>query len=439
MSDDHKKIQEKQLFAQRATAAATAASAIATAAAAASLAQMRRDSKVAAEATLSAIKEQAADEAGDRKYHREVLFFKESDDTTKLDAYCEKAIGWFMAVCSSKSLFATLPKYCQEDGALTKKIKSLLASPSPPPPVLPEDGIELQKKVKTLGIEVNLTAQNLRKYQFGLLQKIGIPFCPLFALAAIGCFVGDPDIHEPTPLFTRALGVLFLLIAIWLSTALILRLRYVLSNAKKKPALERQLAFLKEQKGNLESKLKPILDEANVTAKRVPLKLFIEFIEHWRVVALGSRIDQFFSQGLWIGSDNFAQELKNQIVTLQKDYPTSCRVDIEKLQPNQIASAYETFIENAAVLICKEDIVKRLHEHAWYSALAAGKLNEEVSGSDVGILNNTGAAEKLTKILLVGPSAQCLDLSAMQAIVHLNETHAEKLWDYIAHKHIGKN
>ena len=382
MSDDYEELQKKQLFAQRVTAVSSVASAVAAHQAAASLEAMRQDANVVAvatmehqtkmqemqEAQLSVIEKQAQAEAKDREYQRQVLFLKESDDTTKLETYFEMAKSKLLDLYILPDE-VDIPEECRDNGSLKLKLKSLTASsPEYTKQPLPERAIKLQDEIPKIKTEILSAEMNLNKSQIGFWGFLGIAIGVILICAGISG-VMDGKIFEPAQGEDDKAGSIFagifaLLVCFggggWLFFAQISKLL----RSTKKPAIEKQLGILKEKHAGLETELKPFVDEVNNVnnlakkeADEKHYKTIMEYAERWQSLAFTAMIKHYFDQGLWIESDGFKQRLKTVLTEVQKPFPTSCRVDASKLQPNQIAAAYQIFTKAVAHRMCAQDIM----------------------------------------------------------------------------------
>lgn len=374
MSDNYEELQKKQLFAQRVTAASSVASAVAATRAAESLEEMRREASYAAvaaaehqrkmqevqQAQLSVIEKQAQAEAKDREYQRQVLFLKESDDATKLETYFEMAKGKLLDLYVFPDE-VDIPKECRDNGSLKLKLKSLVASkPEYAEQPLPECAISLQSEIQKIEIEIMQSEKILGKSQIGFFGILGILIGAFFSF--LGCL---GFLNLASGKIDDVGGFIFVEFLFfggggWLFVAQVSKL----IRSTKKPAIEKQLGILKDKQTRLETELKPFVDEVNKVnnlakkeAEEKQLKTIWEYAERWQSLAFGAMIKHYFDQGLWIESDGFKQRLKTVLTEVQKPFPTSCRVDANKLQPNQIASAYQIFTELVAHRMCAQDIM----------------------------------------------------------------------------------
>jgi len=375
MSDNYEELQKKQLFAQRVTAASSVASAVAATRAAESLEEMRREASYAAvaaaehqrkmqevqQAQLSVIEKQAQAEAKDREYQRQVLFLKESDDATKLETYFEMAKGKLLDLYVFPDEM-DIPKECRDNGSLKLKLKSLVASkPEYNEQPLPERAIKIPDEIRKIDDEIVLADKNLEEGQIGIGGILGM------LLGAFIAYGGIRGIGIESNKTDNAGSLIFAFLCLGGGGCLFLAKVSKLIRSTKKPAIEQQLGLLKEKKTSLNNeliKLNPLVDEVNKInslakkeAEEKHYKILWEYAERWQSLAFGAMIKHYFDQGLWIESDGFKQRLKTVLTEVQKPFPTSCRVDANKLQPNQIASAYQIFTELVAHRMCAQDIM----------------------------------------------------------------------------------
>ena len=355
MSDDYEELQKKQLFAQRVTAVSSVATAWAAHRAATSLEEMRQQASDAAEAAaqhqrkmqegqqaqLAVIEEQAKAEAKEREYQRRVLFLKESDDATKLEAYLEmlkEKVSNFYRV-------PEVPRECQSDGEITRRIKTVADSIP-----MPEEVIRLKSEFKKLENEKEAVIAAQKGAAIGPLGIIGIVVGALFVLAGI---VGltDSKTFEPSAGGSQAEGIITGIFALLLSIGgggwLLVAQVSKLIRSTKKPELEKQLGILNERLSSLETEMKPLQDEVFKTFNRTTEK----YMNQWQSVVGRSMLQSFFDQGLWIEDSRFAEQIKVELTQIQKPFPTSCRTDVNNLRPEQIVAVYQTFTDTLAHLI----------------------------------------------------------------------------------------
>ena len=69
------------------------------------------------------------------------------------------------------------------------------------------------------------------------------------------------------------------------------------------------------------------------------LRDLVRAVEKWRSAVRNELVKNFFEQGLWI-SDRFAGRLKALLAEIQRPFPTSCRVEIDRLRDDQIEEAF---------------------------------------------------------------------------------------------------
>ena len=124
--------------------------------------------------------------------------------------------------------------------------------------------------------------------------------------------------------------------------------------------LDTEIKELQPEIEGLEQKIKTYTEEAESVQEKNDSewrKSLPDKVELWQSIAYDALIKDYFDQGLWIESGGFTQRLKAALNAVQKPFPTSCRVDVNKLQPNQIVSAYQTFTEIVATRMRLEDIM----------------------------------------------------------------------------------
>lgn len=352
-------LQEKQLFAQRVTAVSAAATALASHRAAESLEEMRREATAAAEAAaehqqqveeaqqaqLAIIEKEAQAAAKEREYRRQVLFLKESNDSTKLEAYLE------MLKKNILNLYKLpeVPEDCKTGGAITSRMKWLAASKAKQIPLaLPDEAKKLQSEIKNLENESKEIKAGQQGVAFGCLGILGV----VVALFGFVAFVYDKN-FATAPTTTTNLAVLG-------SGAALAFISIVLSmiRAPKIRKLKKQMDLLAEMKDSLAKQLQPFLNEASEEQSRaqsVANKAYYFAVERsmdqWQSVVARSSSQSFFDQGLWIGENRFTERLKAELTQIQKPFPTSCRTDVNNLRPEQVRLVYESFTDSVADLI----------------------------------------------------------------------------------------
>jgi len=356
---EYEELQKKQLFAQRAaavaaaaTAAAAASTASSTAATAESIERMRREALLSAlasqqhqsnmeeaqEAQLAVIKEQAQAEAEDRKYQRQVLFLKESDDPTKFETYLEMLKGRLNTIYVDPPL----PKECQEDGVETLNVKAAEAL-KPQDEEQPESSQLAAVKGEINGLSKKLSEMEKdegdSKVGCGLLIVMGI-----FAVYVI---------NNAEHWIIKTL-IFFFVIAVVTHQIF----------EKKKPKIEREKGLIKTKLEDLNVELKRLSDEAESNKAKVKaeadkkyLATLGEALGRWREIAFRALMNDYFTQDLWIDSVPFTQHLRATLTEAQRLFPTSCRVDVNKLSEGQIETAYNMFTEEVAGRMCKRSIL----------------------------------------------------------------------------------
>ena len=339
MRREQVEIQKKQLFAQRVTAASAAATALATHRAAASLEEMRQDARLAAEATaehqremqelqqrqLVVVEEEARSAAKEREYQRQVLFLKESDDSTKLEAFLEM----HKERVSSLYNLPELPEECKEDGEITRRIEMVIDTVT-----LPAEAKKLKSEVETVGNEI----AKLEAEEKELNDQRNVVFFVCGGLILFGLFksfVFGMNTYVRNAVFWSA-GILIFLTVVERKVS-----------APKTRARKQKMVLLGRSKTSLEKELQPFLDEMAEQVERARA----ENMDEWQAVVEVALLQSFFDQGLWIEDSRFTERLKVALTQIQRPFPTSCRTDVNNLRPDQISLAYQTFTDEVADLI----------------------------------------------------------------------------------------
>ena len=124
--------------------------------------------------------------------------------------------------------------------------------------------------------------------------------------------------------------------------------------------IDTQIKDLQPEIEDLEQRLKVFTEKAESVQVRNDCewrKSLPGKVDLWQSTVFDALIKDYFDQGLSIQSGGFTSCLKAALTAVQKPFPTSCRVDVNKLQPNQIASAYQTFTELVATRMRAMDIM----------------------------------------------------------------------------------
>jgi hypothetical protein len=277
-----------------------------------------------------------------------VLFLKESDDATKFETYlemvCRNLLGLYIA--------PALPEKCQSYGQLTREINALQT-----PRVkytnllLPEDAVKLQTaldETKNRQYGLQRAKSDLR---FGTFCKYSLGFFAIAMLFLMGQGQYDENGHS------NDRGGLFLVFYFMSGLIPTLRIIWLMWSHSK---IETQIKDLQPEIEDLEQRLKAFTEEAESVQVKNDCewrKSLPEKVNLWQSIAFDALIKDYFDQGLWIKSGGFTPRLKAALTAVQKPFPTSCRVDVNKLQPNQITSAYQTFTELVATRMRTMDIM----------------------------------------------------------------------------------
>jgi hypothetical protein len=329
----------------------------------------------AEQAFLVELKAQGRKAQKHRDWERQVLFLKESDEDTRLDAFFEILLKrldlptagmetedfpeWEKEHREALSLLyqePDLPEPCGPSGALTKNIRRLTSSLMQSAPDLASPAVvpQLGSEIEQVPVEISKlrSARNWLAGWFVTYLYISVCF---FTLLGVGCLdllgftrsdqppqsgPGDPvsaAIVKALIFAGGAFGTLFV--------ALLLGPRWKRKEAELQACqreLEARNTLLGQDVNRLESDSRRSCQLATseaANARPLLLRDLIEAVQKWRAVVRKELVRNFFEQGLWI-NDMFAERLRTLLAEIQRPFPASCRVEANCLRDDQIKSAF---------------------------------------------------------------------------------------------------
>ncbi len=341
--------------------------------------QLQREQAEAEERHLSELKKQGRLAQQDRDYEKQVLFLKESDEGTRVDTFVEILVSkldwqrctqndrgcatdeWVGEHNKTLSLFyqqPELPKECQANGTLTRKILTLAeSSPKSADAFLPDEALQLKtesdefdRELHQLDAEIGvLTVSPLDWSSLGC-SSLGCQIMGGIALSAfiafvyglvfgvysvlvIGSVLGASAVIQRQPSFLRFKEAF-------------LRVQQEQLRAKEEQlrAKNEQKSSIAKQKDLLQQKLQPFWDKAQAQVRK-ETNAAARSAEQWITTYRNVLIKSFFDQRLWI-EDGFPGRLKEVFKDIQKPFPTSCRADVSKLSKSQIEFVYSVLTKN---------------------------------------------------------------------------------------------
>jgi len=330
---------------------------------------------IAEQALLAELKAQGRKAQKHRDWERQVLFLKESDEDTKLDAFFEILLKrldlptagmetedfpeWEKEHGEALSFLypePDLPEQCGPSGALTKDIRRLTSSLVQSAVILapPDVTQHLRSDIEEVPVEIAKlrSARNWLAGWFVAYLCISVCFFTFLVVCCLNLLglihLDLPPQSGPGPAVAAkiikalifaggAFGTLFV--------AILLGQRW----KRKEAELQECQRELQERKTKLGQEVNRLQAEASQScrlaiseaskARERLLHDLVKAVEKWRATVRMELVKDFFEQGLWI-NDRFTERLQALLAEIQRPFPASCRVEINYLRDDQIKSAF---------------------------------------------------------------------------------------------------
>ena len=329
----------------------------------------RQEQAKAERERLSELARQGAAAQRDRDYQNQVLFLKESDETTRLDRFIEMLVNTLDWKCCPKdakgyndrtwvaererifSLFYQLPELpneCKAGGTLTRQILTLVNSnPKPPEIILPDEAMPLKNESDKLDNKLQQLEKDINtlKHDSSSFGCLGILGGLMLAFGAFA-FVFDKVIATNPSQWEFTISFCILIVGLILIVTNVarrpMRRSRMKANREKLDNLYKTQKSVANKKELIQRELLPFWDKAR--KQIIPTITPKEVTEQWFSTYRNSLLKSFFDQGLWI-ADRFQTRLQDVLTEIQKPFPTSCRADVSKLSRSQIETAYKAVVD----------------------------------------------------------------------------------------------
>jgi hypothetical protein len=310
-----------------------------------------------------------------RDWERQVVLLEKADEATRLEAFFEilvkrldlPAAGmeaedfaeWLEEHGQALSFLyrePPLPVKCGPSGALTRDIRRLTSSLVQSTVTLtpPDVTKQLRSEIERVPVEVARlrSARNWLLGWFVAYLHISVFF---FTLLIVCCLDLSGLIHpgRPRPSQTGpGVGETTIEALVFaagafgtLSIATLLGRRWKRKAAEfqeRQRELQERRATLEQEAARLQAEVSQryqlLMLEASKARERL-LHEVVRAVANWRSTVRSKLVEDFFEQGLWI-NDRFAERLKALLATIQRPFPTACRVETDCLRDDQIEEAF---------------------------------------------------------------------------------------------------